>query len=446
MKKLLAVVLTVLLAFSSLTGCAKTNNNGADVSTTNAPAVTNAPAEFISVDMPTYRVSKDAMGEFFQGQIDRFNEKYKGVYEMNASYSGGGDEHNEKIKQLGLQGKLPAVFQFSDFTYAEKNLFKEGVLYDMSDWFASKPEFTSVFLPKGLEYVTQEDGSIYALPLALIRPTGIYYNTQGFTPSKMIRDMTWEELMTEMKEQNALYGFQTTEQSWILNLTIAAIMGRVEGGLEILQGGLVERIADFNSDPWKETFNTIKDLYDAAGWEGGLGKAYPDAENAFLNNEVSVLPNGQWVITGLSIDNTNWGAEYDGTKVRGDIFPGNVAIANPGVYDWYISGTATEGETELAKAFLEFISSQEELEAMAIAEGGSIPMTTPSQNFIDTVAKNTVMSDFSAAPNEETVYVPYLHEVTTTASMDAFSANLPAFLTGKMSVDDFCAALTNANE
>jgi len=448
MKKLFSLVLIVVLAFSCLTGCGKTNKKAADDSNKSIEneEETNQPAEVISIELPSYRAGTDLPSEFFLKQIDRFNEKYKDVYEITASYTGGGEEHNEKIKQLGLQGELPVVFQFSDFTYAEKNFFKKGVLYNLSDWLESNAEFKNVFLPEGIEYVTQEDGSIYALPLALIRATGMYYNTQTFTPSKMIRDMTWEELMTEMKDQNALYGFQTTEQSWILNLTTAAIMGRLAGGAEIMQAGLEERVKDFNNDTWKEAFTTIKELYDAAGWEDGIGKAYPDVENAFMNNIVSAMPNGQWVINGLSIDKTNWGPDYDGTKVCGDIFPGNVAIANPGVYDWYVSGTATEDELKVAKAYLEFISSQDELEAMAIAEGGTIPMTTPSQNFIDKVAENKVMSEFAATPNEDTIYVPYFHEVTTSASMDAFSANLPAFLTGKMTVDDFCVALTNANE
>lgn len=453
MKKVLAVLLAAAFAVSALGGCSGQTNTGSAASADGASAQASeggdgetGDGEVISIELPSYRCGTDEPSKFFLGQIDRFNEKYAGKYEVVGVYSGGGDDHNEKIKQLGMQGSLPPVFQFSDFTYAEKNFFKDDVLYDMSEWLEETPELKNVFVPSGWEKVTQPDGSIYALPLAIIRPEGLYYNTQGFTPSKKLSEMTWEELGSELKAQNALYGVQTAEQGWTMNLTISAMMANIPGGLEIMNEGLKERITDFNNDTWKQAFTQLKALYDAAGWTDGLGKTYPDVENAFLNNVVSMLPNGQWVITGLSIEDTNWGEGYDGTKVCADIFPGNVAIANPGTYDWYLSAQCSEEEREVGKAFLEFINTQEELEAMALSEGGSIPQLEPTEDFLEKVAENKVLSDFANAVNEDTIYVPHIHEVTTTAVMDAFGANLPAFLMGDMSVDELCQALTNANE
>lgn len=453
-KKICSILLTAALAMSLLAGCGgngdtqeEPGGNTTDESNTEGEDTGDegeTSGDVVKVEIPTYRAGEDAGAPFFAGQVERFNEKYAGVYEVEIVHSGGSDEHNEKIKQLGMQGELPVVFQFSDFTYAETNFFNDDMLYDMSEWLDSNPDLKNIFMPDGMEYVTQEDGSIYALPLAIVRPTGIYYNTQGFTPSKNIRDMTWDELIAEMEEQGALYGFQTAEQAWTLNLTAAAIMGSLDGGSEILQAGLKERITDFSASQWVETFETIKKLYDAVGWTDGLGKTYPDVENAFVNNTVSVLPNGQWVINVLAEDDTNWGENYDGTMVRGDIFPGNVAQANPCTYDWYISANASEEELELAKAFLEFINTQEELEAMAIAEGGMVPQTTPTEEFTSAIAESQLLSDFTNIPNDDTVYVPAMHEVVSGAVMDAYEANLPTFLQGGMSVEEFCQALTTA--
>ena len=453
-KKIWAILLTAVLSISLLAGCGDKEdtqepdgNEGQEQTGDDEekPDDEEEPSgEVISITIPTYRAGEDAGAPFFAGQVERFNEKYAGQYEVVIEHSGGANEHNEKIKQLGMQGALPPVFQFSDYVYAKENFFNDDMLYDMSEWLDSKPELKNIFMPDGMEYVTQEDGSIYALPVAIIRPTGIYYNTQGFTPSKMIRDMTWDELIAEMEEQNALYGFQTAEQAWTLNLTAAAIMGTLDGGLEILQAGLDEKITDFSAPQWIETFETMKKLYDATGWTDGLGKTYPDVENAFVNNTVSVLPNGQWVINVLSVDDTNWGENYDGSMVCGDLFPGNVAQANPCVYDWYISGTCSEDELEVAKAFIEFINTQEELEAMAIAEGGMVPQTTPTEEFTAAVAENKLMSDFASAPNEDTIYVPSMGETVAAGVMDAYEANLPTFLQGGMSAEEFCQALTAA--
>ena len=135
---------------------------------------------------------------------------------------------------------------------------------------------------------------------------------------------------------------------------------------------------------------------------------------------------------------------YDGTKVVGDIFPGNVAIANPSVYDWYVSAHASDEEREAGLAFLAFINTPAELEAFMLAEGGSAPMITYSQSFVNELAQNRLASDFATIVNESTTYVPFLHEVLSGAAMDAFLATIPFLYNGSMTPEEFCDALTVA--
>jgi len=468
MKKTIAIILAALMMTTVFAACNQTQEEAPPTGTPPADTSPSEPspggstsgdsssggaasggAEPIVITMPTYRSGEDIGAIYFLPAVERFNALYEGKYQVVIEESPS-STHNDKLKALAQSGKLPPIFQFSDFTYARDNWFNDDFLYDLSGWLNANPAVKDVFVPAGIDYVTLPGGGIYAIPLAIVRPTGTYVNNNVFTPSKPLRDLSWDDAGAEMKAANTTWGFQTLEGAWTVNLTVVAIMANQSGGMDILNNGLVDKITDFNTPQWINTFTVLKKLFDDAGWKGGIGAAYPDTENAFVNNQVGVMPNGQWIIAVFDPEGegaANWGPGFDGTKVTGDIFPGNVAIANPCVYDWYVSGQCSDAELEAALAFLAFISSPAELELMMLAEGGSAPMITYSQDFLSEMAKSKLMSDFAGAVNANTKYVPYLHEILPGTIMDgagAFTANLPLLFDGSQTPEQFCAALTIA--
>lgn len=443
MKKTKRVVAVGLASTLLLASC---SNNNESANENNGGSSTSGVTV---VKMPTYRAGENIGGKFFVPQIERFNELYKDQYKIEIEVTSD-STHADVIKNLANQDKLPVLFQFPDYTYAENVFFKEGYLYDMATWLDETPSVKGVFLDEQIDFITQDDGSIYALPIPVIRPTGMYINGNVFTPSTDVSDMSWEQLGKEMKDAGTTYGFQNINSAWTINLTTAAIMGSIDGGKEILEAGTKEKITDLNSPEWVETFTVMKELYDNAGWSGGLGKDYPDVENAFINNEVGVMPNGQWIIGVFDKDGDraiDWGTGFDGANVSGTIFPNNVAIANPNIYDWYVSANATTEELEVAKAFLEFIHTPEELEALMLAEGGGNSQITYSDEFVKALSSNKLMSDFANAPDANTVYVPYLHEIVTDATMNAIGNNIPLLFNGTLTPEQFCDEVTKyANE
>ncbi len=432
MRKLLLLLLVFLLS-TGLISCGGDKESSAEQES----GVTH-------ITIPTYRSGENIGAQLFLAQIDRFNKKYDGVYEISIEETSD-STHVDIIKNLSNQGKLPVLFQFSDYTYAEMNLFNDNSLYDLSGWLNENPQVKNVFLKESLDYVTQEDGAIYSLPISVIRPTGLYINENIFTPKEPTTQMSWDELGRAMSASNAMYGFQTVNKGWTVNLTTVAIMGTLEGGAVLLESGLDEKIVDFNSALWVETFQIMKDFYQKAGWPNGLGKDYPDVENAFINNTLSIIPNGQWIISVFDKDGaraSDWGTGFSGDFVRGDYFPGNVAIANPKIYDWYVSANASEKEIAGALAFLEFISSPSEIEEFIKIEGGTNTQITYSEEFKKALAENKLMSDFASNVNEHTIYVPYLHEVITDSAMVAISNNIPLLFEGNMSAEEFCKQVT----
>ena len=454
-----AATTTTTSAADATTEAAQTAAEASTTAATTTAAATSAATEPpttaaakasgpITITMPTYRSGEDVGAIYFLPAVDRFNTVYDGKYKVVIEESPS-STHNDKLKGLAQTGNLPPIFQFSDFTYARDNWFDDAYLYNLAGWLDANPDVKSVFVPAGIDFVTLPNGAIYAIPLAIVRPTGTYINNNVFTPGKPLRDMTWAELGAEMKAAGAAVGFQTLEGAWTVNLLTVAIMASQEGGADLLQKGLTDTITDLTAPQWVSTFTVLKQLWDDAGWKSGIGKAYPDTENAFVNNQIGVLPNGQWVIAAFSKgggSESNWGEGFDG-NVTGDIFPGNVAIANPCVYDWYVSGQCSQDELECALAFLAFISSPDELEAMMLAEGGSAPMITYTGGFLAKVAENKLMSDFSNAVNGDTVYIPYLHEILPGSIMDAngaFTTYLPLLFDGSISPKEFCDALTTA--
>ena len=444
-QKKLAIILSAVMLITIIAACstddpAPAEGTGAEEATTEETPIP-AERDLVTITMPTYRSGQDVGAVFFLPQVERFNARYEGIFRVEIEESPS-DVHNDMLKGLARAGALPPLFQFSDFPFARENWFNDNVLYNLAPWFAANPDVKNVFVPSGMEFVTQPDGAIYAVPLAVVRPTGTYINTDVFSPERPLSEMSWSELGAALAAADAPWGL---DSEWIPNLTTVSIMGGLPGGVELLQSGLEDPIRDFNSSIWIETFTIFQDFFLEAGWAYGVTATYPDTENAFVNSQIGIMANGQWIISVFDADNADaWGPGFNGESVRGDIFPGNVAIANPNVYDWYVSAHASDEEREAALAFLAFISSPEELEAFMLAEGGSAPMIDVSQSFLDQAAANRLMSDFSGAVNADTTYVPFLHEVLAGSALSAFFAYLPMLLDGSMTPTDFAASLTVA--
>ena len=394
-----------------------------------------------AVTLLTYRAGEDAGATFFLPQVERFNQKYAGTYKIIVEESPY-NTHTERIKQLALQDKLPALFQVSDSKWVEDYLIANGKLQDLSKFIADRPEMGARFISDSTAFCTKEDGKVVALPLTVLKPTGLYYNSAIFAPEKPLTEMSWAEFSAALGDNKIAY--QTAEGGWTVNLVLTAILGGLEGGPEALKAGVQDKITDFNTPLFVEAFTILQDSFLKNGWSGAIGVAYPDAANSFYSNQTAVLPDGTWIIDKV-YDNTDWANGFDGAKVVGDYYPGNVAIANPCVYDWMMAANLPEDEQNLVYAFFEFINEPEEIEAFILGEGGSAPNMAYSDAFKAKLAEKTLLSDFANKLNDKTTFVPYFHDAIAASLFTGdFSNFLPNLYTGDWTPEQFCEELTKA--
>jgi len=397
-------------------------------------------AAVTEVVIPTYRSGEDAGAAFFLPQVERFNKKYEGKYKIIVEESPS-NTHTDRIKQLALQNKLPTIFQVPDSKWVEDYLVANGKLEDLSAFANSKPEMKKLFIAASLEFCTK-NGKLIALPLTVLKPTGMYFNSSmtGFT--KKVIDMDWDEFAAGLKGTKV--GFQTAEGGWTTSLILAGMIGGIDGGIEMLNNGVSSKITDFNNPIFIKAFAQLQKLYQSNGWEGAIGAAYPDAATAFYGKKSSVLPDGTWIIGKIN-DPTDWSNGFDGKTVTGTYYPNNVAIANPRVYDWMMPAGLPADQKEAGLAFFEFMNTPEEIEAFILAEGGSSPNLGYSANFKQQLSEKKLLNDFATGANGKTRYVPYFHDsINASLFTGDFSNNLPKLLKGDWTAEKFAEELTKA--
>lgn len=440
MKRVLCTILAALMLATTFGGCQSGGNESITSGGSSTGGSESETQEVTTITMPTYRTGEDAGAAFFEPEIERFNEKYKGKYEIILEESPS-NTHAERIKNLAVQDKLPPIFQVSDSTWVEDYLVANNKLQDLTEFVEKYPEVESRFIKESYDFCTK-DGKLIALPLTVLRPNGLYYNSALFDPDKPITEMTWEEFSEALGDNKIAY--QTAEGGWTISLVLAAIIGSLDGGVEVMQAGVTEKITDFNTPLFIEAFTILQDSFKANGSANAIGAVYTDAANTFYSNQTAVLPDGPWIISKV-YDDTDWANGFDGNKVVGDYYPCNVAIANPQVYDWMMAANLPENEKELCYAFFDFICSPEEIEAFILAEGGTAPNLEYSDNFMTELSKNSLSQDFATKINDETTYVPGFSDVIEASLFTGEFTNLLTYLyNGEYTPEQFCQALTEA--
>jgi len=175
-----------------------------------------------------------------------------------------------------------------------------------------------------------------------------------------------------------------------------------------------------------------------------IGASYAEAANSFFNNVSAIICNGGWMVGDFSADGSdNWGPDFDPDTVHGAIYPGNIALANPLGYNWWIPSTSTPEEIELGKAFISFMLEPEQQEFTMLQVGGTIPGFPFSQEFLEARAENRLMSEYEGAVTASSTIVPPFEGVVypSIANPD-FPSLLPLLVNGSMSPQELAQELT----
>lgn len=357
----------------------------------------------VVITIPHYKAGQNVGGKFFLPQVARFNEKYAGTYKLvieeipQDSYLG-------KIKQLAQQNKLPALIEGADKKWFEDVIIKNGLFYDMSDWLNSHKAVKDQVIQDSLEFVTTADGKVSAFPLMVARPIGLFYNSAMVDFDKPVGDMTVDSFKKALGDEKL--AFMTAENAWTTSLFFTSIVVE-EGGADMIWAGVENPVSDYTTDIWLRSLTKLQDFLQNYASANTVGAAYADAANSFMSKNAAAIANGPWMIGDFAAGSSDkWSNGFNGDQVKAAMYPGNMAIFNPTGYFWWIPNNISENEKEAAMAFIEFINSPEELEALMLAEGGTAPNLTASAEFTKKLGENRLLSEMDKAVNADTIFVP----------------------------------------
>ena len=402
-----------------------------------------AAAEIV-VTLPHYKTGENVGAKFFEPQVARFNEKYDGQYEIVIEEITQ-EMYADKMKQLTQQKKLPFLVEQYDTDWMTNVIVPNGLYYDLTEFLAEHPEVDSLIPDYDREFNTREHGYV-SLNYNVVRPIGLYYNADMVALEKAPGAYAdWAEFEAALGENKLAH--MTGENAWTSVLVLSAMIAQEEGGVELLNAHTVDKLADFSHPAIVNAVAKFQAHMQKFASANTVGAIYADAANTFMSKNAAVIANGSWMVGDFAEDGGKWSNGFDGTTVKAGMFPGNVGIASTtGGYGWFIPATTKGDELEVAKAFLAFMMSKEELEYYMLAEGGSHQGFEPSEEFLAKRAADSVLLDeYCSAVNAETVMIPNLSDcMPNSVAASTFGTLLPKLIDGSYTAEQFCEQLTKA--
>lgn len=451
MKKFLAFLLAAAMILS-LAACAKTPADPTDPEPplTDNPGdssdPTNPPAEETVITIPSYMVGENAGAVYFEPAVERFNAQNAGTYKILLEEVTEAD-YFAQMSRLAQTGNLPLIVCGAPSTtadFVDTVLVPNNFYYPMNDFLASHPEIAALCLDSSTQYSTLDNGDIVGLPSVYVPTVGLFYNDALYTPSKPIAEMTIDEFVADLGENK--FAFQTVDNAWTSMLLLSAIVANEPGGAELLAQYDGSTLYDYNQTPIINAVKKLAEIWPDHAASNALGAAYADAANAFMSNNAAVICNGPWMNGEFIPDaSANWSNGFDGASVHGDVYPGNIALANTAAYGRWIVTNNYKSDAELAcaLAFIEFLYSQEELEAFMLIEGGQCPNMNYSEGFLSQLSASALLAEQSAAVTPETKILPNIATIMpASVAEQVFAADLVQLVNGAMSAEEFCADLT----
>jgi raffinose/stachyose/melibiose transport system substrate-binding protein len=405
----------------------------------------------IEVTIPYYKAGANVGAQFFLPQVARFNQKYEGRYKLNIEALVQ-DSYSRQMQLLAQQGRLPPLVDAGDTEWLNSIIIPGNMYVDLKPLYNSSADLKKFMDPVNVKYNTKGN-KLFSVSSPVVRPIGMFYNSSMYKPSRSFAQMSWDQVSAELGDNKV--AFMTSENAWTTMLTLSSLIAAERGGAAWLKSnGDAQRLDADNKKLIVTNFNTpiiigavtkLQQLLQKNASANTLGAAYADAANSFMSKRSAIIPNGSWMVDDFKpTGSRNWSSGFNGADVHGDVFPGNIVIGAPAVgYGWWIPNTATKQEQELAKAFIAFIMSPEELEAFMLVEGGTLPGHTPSQNFVSRQASGGLLAEYMGASKANTVMADDFGSLMPVSTKEVeFGKLLPLLINGTYTPTRFCQELT----
>lgn len=306
-KKILAVLMSIAMLGTLLTGCGKSSGDTKDTSA-DTGAKTEASGDASSGEQVTLSVvtwesdeCNAAMQEAFDNVFSKEHPNIK-VKVVDGSYS----DYGSEIRSMIIAGEAPDVFQAGNdmaISYAQ-----DGLTTDWTKYAEEDADFMNAFYSGSTDLWKLND-KVVGFP-SLVNVYGVFYNKDILKQAGLEEPKTgwtWEDLFNyaeKLKDPaNSKYG--------IYNLTLdafhASLISQSNGGASYLDD-IANPTKITVDDKFKETVGQL------AGYiaDGTLPKTSYDTGDVlsmFENGEIGMLYYGQWEVDNLirNKPDLNWG-------------------------------------------------------------------------------------------------------------------------------------------
>ena len=394
----------------------------------------------IEVTLPTYKTGENSGAAFFEPLVERFNAAYEGKYHITLEELTQ-DMYTDKIKQLGAANALPFLIEGGDSEWINQVVIPNDMFVDMKS-FIDENNLMDILIDSTVEYNTTEDGKVFSIYIPVTRPMGLWYNSTLLDlGDKTMADLSWDEVL-ELLGDNKI-AFMTGENAWTTQLVLASLIAVEDGGAEILSSYTQDKLMDYNQPAIINAVAKLQTMMQNYGTSNQVGAVYADAANVFMSNNAAIIANGSWMASDFVEDGGKWSNGFEGSMVKGDVLPGNVALSNNDGYQYWIPASASAEEQEVGKAFILFMLQPDNLEAYMLLEGGVCPKLETSDEYKAASSENAVLYGYVNAVNADTIIVPNVGDIMTgSIGNTEFGNLLPLLIDGTYTAEQFCQQLT----
>jgi ABC-type sugar transport system, periplasmic component len=429
-KRILALVLSAVMALALFTGCGKSEStSGAD-----------SGNGVITINYPTFQCGVNTAAPVVAKLVEEFNKQYEGKYQIKLEEVPGDANYVDKIKvQLGT-GDLPPVVYGGGYNLLDLALAKDLVV-DLTDKVNADSEWKALYSPAALN-TNSRNGKIYASSVEG-SVVGYFYNKDLFQKAGITEPAkTWDEFFQQCDKLKAAgitpLAMDTADSAWVTQLWWGAMVATSnDSGLKFMQ---TMNPSDYNTPEMIAAVEKVQKMLKEYTTLDAIGGKYENAANNFLSGQAAMIANGPWMIGDFS--DTTKTTEGFADKVGAAVYPGNFVYDAP-IQGYFVTKQDDPKVEEAAIEMVKFFTSAH-AQQLGLEMQGMVPASDTVKVTDAAAQKYPLLVDFLGKAADASIRSDNMQATMYSNLLDVVSQELPRLYSGELDAKAFCQKLTDA--
>lgn len=447
MKKLLALFLSAATILMIFAGCGTAGSTAAN---TSAPESSTSPTA-VETAGETANISGDLEIQYFVGGygsawwewiIQEFENQYPDV---NVIVDAGSDI-NETMNTRWISNDPPDIVYLDGPSVSETTFVEDDMLLDITDWIqAITLEDGSALTDNFLVAPNNYDGEIYAVPI-IFDNRCVWYDAAEFEKNGWDVPTDYDEwlsVMQQIKEETGVAPLGSTgvyPSVFMKGVMYPAFAD--EGGKDFLMSLIDGEEGAWSSESTQNVMEKLQAFVDDGLIDPNFsGETHTESQMSFLNHGNYFVATGFWLpneMKGSIPDDFSFG--MIATPMNDS---GTPSCTIPDIKTVGIAKNAKN--VEAAKAFIEFIFTQESAVKMAEMAGTSLNLKNIDYSVSSSVPDYLITANEMLADESKTEIVCIDHAMSTDLQTPIGDL-INLFLMGEINAAEFCTQAEQAAE